>query len=60
MRGKADLAYELLRIGKWRKGRDDRAVLKPSAEAEMRESTNWGDLLPPNLPASEQAEEAQQ
>ncbi len=40
--------------------RAGRVVLKSSVEAEMRERTNWGDLLPPELPASEQAQEAQQ
>lgn len=40
--------------------RAGRSVLKPSVQAEMGERTNWGGLLPPKLPASEQAEEAQQ
>ncbi len=34
-------------------------ILKPSVEAEMRERTNWGDLLPPEITATEQSGEAQ-
>ncbi len=63
-RTKGDVALNLIATYKALGGgweiRTDRAVLKPSVAAEMHERTNWGDLLPLNLPASEQAEEAQQ
>ena len=63
-RTKGDVALNLIAtykaLGGGREIPAGSRILKPSVEAEMRERTNWGELLQPEITATELSGEAQE